>query len=237
MCMTKARYVILWLMVVLYGLLLCSCNHSEKAFTVNGLAVEKAELVHYMQENTAVVAAALEEEAGVDSFHDDFWLVPQNGVDTFSRLREYTTQQIVRQKVEQLCAKEQGIDTPLYYSDQLTEMKEQNRQRTSTYETGEVLYGPVERDFVTYFSEWYLDMKKQCRAVLSEKGTLSIAAGEIEAYYEAHRENFTSESREDAYYRIREYLLDEAYEVYIDTLAEQAKVTEGNVRILPEEVV
>ena len=213
MRMTKARYVILWLMVVLYGLLLCSCNHSEKAFTVNGLAVEKAELVHYMQENTAVVAAALEEEAGVDSFHDDFWLVPQNGVDTFSRLREYTTQQIVRQKVEQ------------------------NRQRTSAYEAGEVLYGPVERDFVTYFSEWYLDMKKQCRAVLSEKGTLSIAAGEIEAYYEAHRENFTSESREDAYYRIREYLLDEAYEVYIDTLAEQAKVTEGNVRILPEEVV
>ena len=43
MRMTKARYVILWLMVVLYGLLLCSCNHSEKAFTVNGLAVEKAE--------------------------------------------------------------------------------------------------------------------------------------------------------------------------------------------------
>lgn len=169
MCMTKARYVILWLMVVLYGLLLCSCNHSEKAFTVNGLAVEKAELVHYMQENTAVVAAALEEEAGVDSFHDDFWLVPQNGVDTFSRLREYTTQQIVRQKVEQLCAKEQGIDTPLYYSDQLTEMKEQNRQRTSAYETGEVLYGPVERDFVTYFSEWYLDMKKQCRRCSAKK--------------------------------------------------------------------
>ena len=49
---------------------------------------------------------------------------------------------------------------------------------THLYETGEVLYGPVERDFVTYFSEWYLDMKKQCRAVLSEKGTLSIAAGE-----------------------------------------------------------
>lgn len=68
MCMTKARYVILWLMVVLYGLLLCSCNHSEKAFTVNGLAVEKAELVHYMQENTAVVAAALEEEAGWTAF-------------------------------------------------------------------------------------------------------------------------------------------------------------------------
>lgn len=237
MRMTKARYVILWLMVVLYGLLLCSCNHSEKAFTVNGLAVEKAELVHYMQENTAVVAAALEEQEGLDSFREDFWLVPQNGVDTFARLLEYTMQQIVRQKVEQLCAKEQGIDTPLYYSDQLAELEKQNRHRTSAYEAEEVLYGPVERDFVTYFSEWYLDMQKQCRTALIEKGILSVAVGEVEAYYEAHRETFTSESREEAYYRIQEYLLDQAYEAYIDTLTKQAKVTEENVRIQPDEVL
>ena len=235
MDLTIRRLAALWLTAVLCAAGLCGCAGRPAAFTVNGLAVEKAELVHYMQEYSAVVAAALDNE-GLDSFRDDFWTAPQNGVDTFARLQDYTMQAITRQKVEQLCAREEGIDTPLYYSEQLTQMQKQNRQRAAAYAAGEVLYGPVERDFVSYFSEWYLAMQQQCRAALIQKGILTAPEDEVNAYYEAHRENFAAESREDACYRIREFLFDEAYTAYIDELAAQASVKEGEARILPEEV-
>lgn len=235
MHLTLRRRAVLWLSAALCAAGLCGCAGQPAAFTVNGLAVERAELIHYMQENSAVVAAALDNE-GLDSFRDDFWTAPQNGVDTFARLRDYTIQAITRQKVEQLCARDEGIDTPLYYSEQQEQMQEQNRQRASAYAAGEVLYGPVERDFVSYFSEWYLAMQQQCRAALIQKGILTVSEDEVNAYYTAHKANFTSESREDACYRIREYLLDEAYTAYIDKLAAQASVKEGETRILPEEV-
>lgn len=216
-------------------LLFFGCSRPAAAFTVDGLAVEKAELIHYMREYSAVAAAALENQ-GLDSTRDDFWTTTQNGVDTFAYLKDYTTQQLVRLKVEQQCAKKQGVDTPLYYSDQLEAWHEQNRQRASAYAAGEVLYGPVERDFIAYFQEWYLEMEQQSMTALYENGTLSVSVSEVETVYKENEALYAEYTREQALYIIRGELLEKAYEAYIDTLAAKAVIKEGEAQIRPEEV-
>ena len=222
--------------VLTAALCLSACGGKAVAFTVDGLGVEKAELVHYMQENAAVVAADLENNEGLDSFADGFWTDRPGGIDTFARLREYTERQIVRQKTEQLCAKAHGIDTPLTYSEQLAAMEENNRQRAAAYAAGEVLYGPIERDFVGYFSEFYSAMRLSCRDALINDGTLKVTQAQIDEYYMQHRADFSEESEESARLRIREYLFDLAYESHIDTLAAQAKIEEGGDVPQPEDV-
>lgn len=226
---------VIWL-CLLCPALLCGCKSRATAFTVNGLGVEKEELIQYMRDNMAVIAAELEETWGLDSTREDFWTAPQNGIEPFAALKEEAMRQIVRIKVEQLCAREQGIETPLYYSGQLRQLEEQNRRRAEAEANGEVLYGPVERNYSAYFREWYLEMQQKLREKWREAGVLTVSLDEMEAFYEENASTLTG-SKEENMSWIGAHLLEEAYTRHIDTLVEQAEIGEGTAQVLPEEVI
>ncbi len=221
--------------LLLCSLLLGGCTADQTAFTVNGLAVEQAEVVYYMRENSAIVAAELEDE-GLDSSRDDFWTSPQNGVDTFARLQDYTVRAIARVKLEQLLAADYGIETPLSYREQQRAYEDQNRQRKAAFENGEVLYGPVERDFVTYFHEWYLEMQDDLIAALEQDGVLQVTTRQVEAYYQANPSYFEDVSREEAEHFIRVQLLEEAYVAHLDHLLDEARLNTETLAVRPEDI-
>lgn len=214
----------------------CAGAKGDVAFTVNGLEVEKDELVYYMKRNTSVVAAELEETYSLDSTTEDFWTTEVDGIVPFDYLTEYTVEEITRTKVEQLCAKEYGIDTPLYYSQQLTEQKRQNEERLKAEAAGEILYGPTERDFVAYFAELYLGMKEELETKLSEDNQIRVTPEEVEEYYyvNASRLTGTLEENQGAIYT---ELMDTAYENFFDEKAQQAVVEMTDTAVSVDEVV
>lgn len=214
----------------------CAGAKGEVAFTVNGLEVEKDELVYYMRQNTGVVAAELEETHGLDSLAEDFWTQETEGMVPFDYLTTYTVEEITRTKVEQLCAKEYGIDTPLYYSQQLTEQKRQNEERQRAHAAGEIVYGPIERDFVAYFTEFYLAMKQELQTKLRDAGKIRVSPEEVEKYYYQHASELTG-SLEENQGVIYAALLEAAYEAYMDELTQAAAVEMGDAAVSLDEVV
>lgn len=214
----------------------CAGAKGAVAFTVNALEVEKDELVYYMKRNASVVAAELEETYSLDSTTEDFWTTEVDGTVPFDTLTEYTVKEIARTKIEQLCAKEYGIDTPLYYSQQLIEQKRQNEERLQAEAAGEILYGPTQRDFVAYFAEFYLAMKQELETKLSEDNQIRVTPEEVEEYYYVNASRLTGTLEENQGVIYTE-LMETAYEEYIDEKAQQATVEMMDTAVGVDEVV
>ena len=141
------------------------------AFTVDGVPVEKAELIYYMRDNASAVAAEIERRFAADSAAEGFWDRSCGEVVPLEYLKAYTAEQIARTKVEQLIAREQGIETAMTWTQQHNELEEQSRRRREAYEAGEVVYGSIERDFFAYSA----DMLYTMRAAVQEKLGLTAA--------------------------------------------------------------
>ena len=214
----------------------CAGAKGAVAFTVNGLEVEKDELVYYMKRNASVVAAELEEAYSLDSTAEEFWTTEADGMVPLDYLTEYTVEEITRTKLEQLCAKKYGIDTPLYYSQQLTEQKRQNEERQRAEAAGEILYGPTERDFVAYFAELYLAMREELETKLSEDNQIRVTPEEVEEYYYVNASRLTGTLEENRGVIYTE-LMDTAYEEYFDEKAQQAVVEMADTAVSVDEVV
>lgn len=224
-------------LLVFLILIAVGCAPSEPvAFRVDGVAVEKAELIYHMKRNADIVAAELEDSHGLDSFQEGFWTTEQNGVNPFEYLKTYAENKIVRTKIEQLYAAEYGIKTPLSYTEQLVERKRQNDERWDAQQKGEVVYGTVLRDFPTYFSEMYLKMKSELIEKLVEEQKLVIGEGQVKQYYQDNQSKFTGtyEENRDAIYTL---LVEESYEDRIDERVAAAKITYEDIAVEPADVV
>lgn len=214
----------------------CTGPEGSVAFTVNGLEVEKAELLYYMTQNTSVVAAELETTYALDSTAEDFWTSEEQGIQPLEYLKEYTVREITRTKVEQLLAKECGVKTALYYSQQRREQADLNKQRREAEAAGEILYGPTERDFTTYFMEFYLAMEKSLQEKLLERGDIQVSIDEVRNYYYNNSARLSGSFEENQGVIYTE-LLKKAYETFIDGKAEAASVQEVDMAVKAEEVV
>lgn len=135
------------------------------AFTVDGVPVEKAELICYMRDNASAVAAEIERRYATDSADEGFWDRDCGEVVPLEYLKAYTAEQIARTKAEQILAREQGIETAMTWTQQHKDLEEQSRRRREAYEAGEVVYGSIERDFFAYSA----DMLYTMRAAVQEK--------------------------------------------------------------------
>lgn len=136
------------------------------AFTVDGVSVEKDELVYYMRDYSSVAAAEMENTYGVNSGEEGFWEKEYGELKPLEYLKDYTVEEIARTKTEQIIAREQGIKTPLTWTEQHKDLEEQNRRRREAYEAGEVIYGSIERDFVAYFANTIYGMRTAVQEAL-----------------------------------------------------------------------
>lgn len=165
---TKSRRwrMTVWIAAVCLLMLSACSGGGPVAFRVEGVAVEKDELVYYMRDYSSVAAAEMESTYGVNSGEDGFWEKRYGELKPLEYLKEYTVEQIARTKMEQIIAREQGIETPLTWTEQHKELEEENRRRREAYEAGEVVYGSIERDFVAYFANTIYGMRMEVQEAL-----------------------------------------------------------------------
>ena len=208
---------------------LSGCNRG--AFTVNGLAVETDELLYVMHDMEAVVMFELEEEFGVNAEAVDFWEAPQNGKNMLYELQKRAQAVIVLEKVEQLVAQDNGISTQLTYSGQLRELESINAQRSQAAAAGEIIYGPVIRNFVAYKSGMMSDLRRDLRALLQGNGTLVVTDAQVNAEFEKRKEDLLENTtEEEAKARLLEDLYDDAYDAYMAEAAAKAEIS-VNVKV------
>lgn len=102
-------------------------------------------------------------------------------------LLEQDIERAVSMKVLQRWAAEEGIDeTPFFYDDMLRQMEEENSLRVRKKAAGEVIYGVTEYTPLQYYN---IRMGEYERA-LKDKIMAEASEEELEAWYEAHLENY-----------------------------------------------
>lgn len=197
--------------------------------SVNGVKVERDELQYFMDENRIVVAAGFEETYNVDSADPGFWQREFEGTTPEQALRDTAVKALIRDKVQLIHAKEQGIDVTLSYALLAEELTLENEKRAEQLAAGEPVYGPDELDYHFFYVGRLMEAVTALREKLA-KTELTVSDAERRAYYEAHREAFTNEDGspstfDESYDSLTPLVRDEKYEAYVDRLVETATVT------------
>lgn len=211
--------------LLLVCVLLCGCSAgTHTAFTVDGVAVEKDELIFYMNRSLDVVVSDIETDYALDGTEDGFWETPAGDTTPLEILKSTAVKEISRMKVEMLLARENGIKTlPLDFSKQMSDWKRDNNNRQRKAAEGELVYGQVLRSFNTFFQDEFLTMRDELMWKLYDNGVLRVSEGEITDYYNANRAELTEELSE---YKstILSWLLSERYDIYINEAADSAEI-------------
>lgn len=199
------------------------------AFVVDGLRVETEELLYVMRDMQATVMFELEEEFGVNAEVDDFWTAPQNGVDMLLELQKRAQDVIILEKVEQMLAEDEGIHSEMVYSAQLRELEAINIERSRAAAAGEIIYGPVKRNFLAYKSSMMSDLRRDLLQRYKDNGVLTVTDKQLNEEFEKRKEDLLENNTEEV---ARGRLLDELYEdAYDALLAEKAANAEVSVKV------
>lgn len=100
---------------------------------------------------------------------------------------EQDAERAVLMKALQQWAKEDGVaGTPFLFDDMLRQMEEENRRRVQQKAEGGIIYGVTEYSPLQYYR---IRMGEYERA-LKDRMMDAASEAELEAWYEAHRENF-----------------------------------------------
>ena len=231
----RALAGLLTLAVPLVTFSACKSDVQHAAFEVDGLLVDKAELIYYMRDYSALVASELETSYGVDSSEEGFWGNTYGELVPIEYLKDYTVDWIARVKIEQLFAQEKGIETPLYWDEQHAEMERENEERRAAASAGEIVYGALERNFVAYFSNMYNAMRVEMVETLLDEGAFAFTDEEFRQYYADHYANGPA-TYEESLEAIRLSLAQEHYDAMVDARLENAEIRYLDMEVSPEEV-
>lgn len=195
-------------------------------FSVNGVKVEREELIYAMGEHRYTVAAEIEEKYGADSGDADFWDREFDGETANEMLRRTAAEAIVVDKVQLLTAKQHGIRVKLSYSLVETARQRENEERAEG--GGEIYYGPDELSYHTFYINYLMGIQEELKEKL--RGTvIAVPAEELQATYQEHKAEYVDDEGEQLGYDevkdlIYTILEDEYYDAYIQTLVAQATV-------------
>ena len=195
-------------------------------FSVNGVKIEREELIYAMGENRLTVAHEVEQRYAADSGDADFWDRRFDGETPNEMLRRTAAEAIIADKVQFLAAKEHGIDVLLSYSSLKAALDEENDKRASG--GGEVHYGPQELSFHIFYVNRLMNAQTELKDALRPT-VLSVSDQQIKAYFSEHSEDYVSETGEPQTLEevkdlIRIVLEDERYDQYVQGLVDQASV-------------
>lgn len=227
----KAAVFIASLLVVIIAsttAIILFIDNSQYVFEVSGIKIEKQEMLYYMNDRYSTVAADLETQYGMDSFEEGFWNKDYNGVKPLEVLKNNARDEIIRIRTEERMAIQNNIPAELSFPALQAKCKTDNLQRAKDAKAGKTLYGPVELDFSTYFTNQYLQMQTLLKKALNGKA-ISVADSEILEYYEEHKAELKNKegaqlSYDEAKTSISQYLIDGKYEAYIKEQTAKAKV-------------
>ncbi|MFC5470565.1 peptidylprolyl isomerase [Cohnella suwonensis] len=156
------------------------------ALQVNGEPVETEEWRQAVLRHRAAVYAELQPLSS-QTDPTKFWRTKIGEETPLERLHRVALEELVRIKVQQQLAKREGLLADSTYAVFLKDLEKENQRREKAVEKGEVIFGPLRYDEVSYY-----DMKQgELTASLQEKlYPASDASDErIAAYYEENKES------------------------------------------------
>ena len=224
------KKVIVSLLLCLIFLSGCSDNQNT-AFTVNDVAVERKELLFYMNRLLDETVADIETEYDISATEENFWNTPVGDTTPLEILKLAAVEKIVRVKSEMLCAEKYDIEVlPFEYSKQISAWERDNNERQRKADNGETVYGNVLRSFYTFFQDRFLTMQNELKVTLEKKGLIKITEAELKACYDKYKSEMNN-SFDEAKNTVHGWVLNEKYEKYIDSLTDSAEVIYKNMDI------
>lgn len=224
------------LILIFPVLLLSACaKNTDIAFMVDGVAVEKDELVFYMDRLFDSVLFEIEDEYGlIYENRNDYWSAEIGDTTPLEYLKKSAVDEIVRIKVIQIEAKKHGLKSEMQYSAQVKDWKEDNAKRIQADEAGEIVYGVVERSFYTYINTCFLEVQSDLQEKLKQNEII-ITENEMRQYYNAHPDYFEGQKYEDVTNTIYGWIFDERYEKYVEELIRKAEITYQDMEVDPQQ--
>ncbi len=194
-------------------------------FSVNGVKIEREELIYAMDQKSITVATDIETRYGADSGEADFWDREFDGKTPNQLLRHAAAQAIIEDKVQQIAAKKQGIDVMLSYSLLEKAREKENRNRATG---NDIQYGPDELSFHIFYVNYFMGVQEKLKEALRPT-VLAVSEQQIQSYYQAHSGDYVTEDGtkrdfDTVYDLVKLTLEDEKYDGYVEGLVSNAKV-------------
>jgi hypothetical protein len=124
-------------------------NEEEIVAWVDETPVHKGEFERALRANKSRVVDEYYVTYGAEQTAA-FWTTAYGGVTPSESVRKLALETVVKLKVEQMIAQEQGILSDIGYSGFLRELESENRRRQEAAAEGRVVYGPVRYEETAY---------------------------------------------------------------------------------------
>ena len=133
-------------------------------------------------------------------------------------------QLLVRIKVIQIDAKENGLYKNIDFKDIQKELKQNNQNRAEDKSENKVVYGLVQYDEEEYYDYVNTNLYIQNQRYLEKTGVLTTTEEEKKAKYNEDPTKFDSNPYEEVHTFVANVVLTEKYENYINSLIDKAKL-------------
>jgi|GEM_PF-5301469 len=218
-------------LIVLLSVFLPLYSDVAVVMEVNGLPVTREEFQFHMKMVKKQVESYFWLEHIANSSEIGFWegTFGEERENPLALLRETAQESAIRSKALQSLAIQYGITTNVDFGRIRGTMEEVNVRRRAAFEAGEVLYGPVEFEFLSYWLEMESNFESQLEDKMKEQGAIAVTDEEVRAryewyYHEFHNDNsFTASELHIPYLPVGmeknedvELTVDEAYEQIVE---------------------
>jgi hypothetical protein len=173
-----------FLVISLLCLLITSCGNSSQSSIVawvDGIPIEKGEVLRVMNQNRSLVFNYFHEKYGVEN-SSDFWGRRIGEEVPKELLKKNALETLVRIKVEEKLAYDEHLINTLDYKSFLSAWMLENKHRKETVAKGGVIYGPVEFDEKQYFEYSHSKMKIMLKDALAN--SMQVREEMLKAEYE-----------------------------------------------------
>lgn len=183
------------------------------------------------KEEIAIAASSVElaaeqkfADASGQSVGNVDWSKTAGGKSGYEYLGEAVEQELIRIKEIQIEAKKNGICDEVTYPEMEKKREAENRQRAAVKSEQGVVYGVVSFDEEEYYRYSIDNLDLQNKRYLTQEGVLTASEKEIKEKYEKDPSAFDNQEYETVCMFVKNTVLSEKYEKYMDRLEQNAEV-------------
>lgn len=160
---------------------------SEHVMTIDGEAVSRREFDMYLSKNTGDIYHHFYQAYGVED-GEGFWQGSYGGERPLAMLKEKALKELLKVKIEQIMAKEEGLTKDVGYEAFLLKYSAENERRKKAVANNEVIYGPVQYEEAQYYFYLHSYMLSDLKDIFQKEGR-RVTEAEIADFYEKEKEN------------------------------------------------
>lgn len=112
-----------------------------------------------------------------------FWTANYNGEVPAEKVKRAALEECKKIKAQQILAKKKGIVSDITYDKFLKDMKAENARRNTAVSRGQIIYGPINYDENTYFTDSFSKMVISLKEKLVEDGDIKFNDNDLKEYY------------------------------------------------------